>query len=133
VSLFFSQPIAIQIHIVSVVIAVVLAALQLALPKGGNRHRCNGYVWAASMYGAAISSFWISKNPMFGPFGPIHILSVITLIGVPSAIWAAHRKNIRAHQLAIFQLVGFALIGAGAFAILEPGRLMNTLIFGAMP
>jgi uncharacterized membrane protein len=125
-------PLAIQIHLLSVAVAVPAAALQLAMSKGGSRHRTIGYIWVAAMIVAAVSSFWISSMPMLGPFGPIHILSVITLIGVPQAVMAARRGNIRAHKLAVFQLVGFALFGAGAFAIFSPGRILNYWFFGAI-
>jgi uncharacterized membrane protein len=123
-------PLPVQIHLAAVMIAVPLAVLQLALSKGNMRHRTFGYVWATAMLLAAVSSFWISSMPMLGPFGPIHILSVITLIGVPQAIFAARRGNIRAHKLAVFQLCGFALLGAGSFAVFTPGRILHSLIFG---
>jgi uncharacterized membrane protein len=126
------MPLAVQIHLLSVLVAVPAALLQLALSKGGSRHRVIGYIWAAAMLIAAVSSFWISSMPMLGPFGPIHILSVITLIGVPQAVMAARRGSIRAHKLAVFQLVGFALLGAGAFAIFSPGRILNTWFFGVV-
>jgi uncharacterized membrane protein len=126
------MPLAIQIHLLSVAVAVPAAVLQLVLSKGGSRHRAVGYVWAAAMIVAALSSFWISSMPILGPFGPIHILSVITLIGVPQAVMAARRGNIRAHKLAVFQLVGFALVGAGAFAIFSPGRILNSWFFGVI-
>jgi uncharacterized membrane protein len=125
-------PLAIQIHLLSVTVAVLTAVFQLALSKGGSRHRATGYIWAVAMIFAALSSFWISSMPMLGPFGPIHILSVITLIGVPQAVMAARRGNIRAHKLAVLQLVGFALVGAGAFAIFSPGRILNTWFFGVV-
>jgi uncharacterized membrane protein len=115
-----------------VAVAIPAAAGQLALPKGGPRHRIIGYVWVAAMITAAVSSFWISSNPMIGPFGPIHLLSLITLIGVPQAIFAARRGNIRAHKLAVIQLVAFALIGAGAFAVFSPGRFLHTIFFGSL-
>jgi uncharacterized membrane protein len=126
------MPLAIQIHLLSVAVAVSAAVLQLVLSKGGSRHRAVGYFWAAAMIVAALSSFWISSMPILGPFGPIHILSVITLIGVPQAVMAARRGNIRAHKLAVFQLVGFALVGAGAFAIFSPGRILNSWFFGVI-
>jgi uncharacterized membrane protein len=126
------MPLAIQIHLLSVLVAVPAAVLQLALSKGGSRHRATGYIWAVAMIFAALSSFWISSMPILGPFGPIHILSVITLIGVPQAVMAARRGNIRAHKLAVLQLIGFALVGAGAFAIFSPGRILNTWFFGVV-
>ena len=120
----------IQLHTASVGLAAVLAFPQLILKKGTAGHRAVGIIWILAMLLGAISSFFIHTIPMFGPFSPIHLLSVLTLISVPMAWWAVRRGNILLHQRIMLSLVVFALLGAGIFTLV-PGRLMNTVVFGS--
>jgi uncharacterized membrane protein len=66
---------------------------------------------------------------MFGPWSPIHLLSVLVLVTLPLAVWHAHRHRVRRHRSAMISLYAFGLIGAGVFALL-PGRVMHEVVFG---
>jgi uncharacterized membrane protein len=121
----------IQLHTFAALIALGLGAFQLYMPKGGPRHRMVGYIWAGLMMVIALSSFFINHIRLVGPFSYIHILSIVTLIGVPRAILAARRGNYAAHQRAMKIVFWTALVGAGLFTLL-PGRIMGQVLFGSL-
>jgi uncharacterized membrane protein len=120
----------ILVHLGAALSALALGVVQFLLKKGTRSHRTLGYIWVALMYCTAITSLFISQNPWVGPFGPIHILSLVVMISLPMMVRAARQGNIQGHKLAAMQLFGFGLIGAGAFAALEPGRVLHQLLFG---
>lgn len=109
--------------------AVVLGAVQLAAPKGRLPHRTLGYVWAVLMLWIAAGSFWIHELRLFGPWSPIHLLSVLVLVSVPRAVWRARTHRVDAHRRSMITLYAFALLVAGAFT-LYPGRVLHQVLFG---
>jgi len=121
---------AIQIHVVAVCSAAALTVAQLVGTKGAVAHRVLGYTWAAAMLIAAISSFFVHTIRLVGPFSPIHLLSILTLVSVPVGITYARRHNVRGHKFTMLNLIVFALGGAGTFALLVPGRIMFKVLFG---
>jgi uncharacterized membrane protein len=74
----------------------------------------------------ALSSFGLTG--MFGHLGPIHILSLAVIVGVPRAIWLARSGNIRGHVRGMAILYGSTLLAA-LFAFL-PGRVLGAWLFG---
>lgn len=116
-------------HAFAAFTALVLGGAQLALPKGTPRHRVAGYVWVALMLVIAVSSFWIRQIHLFGPFSPIHLLSILVLVTVPIAVWHAHNHRVTKHRKAMIALYVFALVGAAVFTLL-PGRIMHAVVFG---
>jgi uncharacterized membrane protein len=126
--LLYAPPV-IQFHTFLAILAFVLGLSQLVMRKGGKRHRAVGYVWSVSMMVVAFSSFFIHTIRMVGPFSPIHILSIITLIAVPRAILAARRGDYAAHRRGMTIVFWLALVGAGAFTFL-PERIMGQVVFG---
>ena len=121
---------AIQIHVCAIIAAVVLTVAQLVGRKGALAHRILGYAWAAAMIAAAISSFFIHTINIIGPFSPIHLLSIFTLVMVPIGIYYARQHKVQEHKITMLNLVIFAIGGAGAFALFMPGRLMFKVLFG---
>jgi uncharacterized membrane protein len=119
----------IQIHASLALLALLLGASQLALPKGTPRHRAFGGLWAALMMIIAASSFFIHSIRMIGPFSPIHLLSILTLVAVPRSILAARRGDIAAHRRGMMLVFWLALVGAGLFTLL-PNRIMGQVVFG---
>ncbi len=75
---------------------------------------------------AALTSFFIMRR---GFFGPIHILSVVTLVAAPLALRAAIRGNVALHKRIVTNLFWGAVVGAGLFTLL-PGRIMHAVFFG---
>jgi len=121
---------AIPLHAFAAMAAFVLGLVQFAAPKGTLPHRTIGWIWVALMAAVAASSFWIHQIRLVGPFSPIHLLSIFTLVMLPLAVWRAHTHRVADHRrIMIMTFVG-ALVIAGLFTLL-PGRIMNRVIFGA--
>jgi len=126
--LFAASPV-IQVHAFAAIAAFALGAVQLAAPKGTIPHRVFGWVWASLMLAVVLSSFFIHEIRMWGPWSPIHLLSVFTLVMVPLAVMRARRQQIEKHRRAMTGLFIGALVIAGAFTLL-PGRIMYAVVFG---
>lgn len=124
-----NAPFAIQLHAYAALAAFVLGAVQIAGVKGTNRHRALGYTWVALMLIVAISSFWIQDMHVWGPWSPIHLLSILTLIMLPAAIYFARVHRVRGHKLTMLGLFAGALVIAGGFTLV-PGRIMHRVVFG---
>ncbi len=120
----------IPIHAFAAMAAFVLGVVQLAAPKGTLPHRTLGWLWVGMMMLVAISSFWIHQIRLFGPFSPIHGLSIFTLIMLPLAVWRAHRHDVVGHRRIMVLIFTGALVIAGAFTLV-PGRIMHSVLFGS--
>ncbi len=118
------------IHALAAILAVVLGAVQLAMPKGTPVHRGLGRVWVALIALVALSSFGIHHSRMFGLFSPIHLLSLFTLYTLWEAITAARANKIDKHKKDMIVLYVLALLLAGAFTLL-PGRVFHEVVFGS--
>jgi uncharacterized membrane protein len=77
----------------------------------------------------AISSFWIHQIRLLGPFSPIHLLSIFTLIVLPIGVWRAHRHRVADHRRIMSFIFAGALVVAGLFTFV-PGRIMHAVVFG---
>ena len=121
---------AIPLHAFAAMAALVLGLVQFAAPKGTLPHRTIGWIWVALMAVVAASSFWIHQIRLIGPFSPIHLLSIFTLVMLPLAVWRAHTHRVADHRrIMIMTFIG-ALVIAGLFTLV-PGRIMHRVIFGA--
>jgi uncharacterized membrane protein len=120
---------AIPVHAFAAMAAFALGLVQFAAPKGTLPHRTIGWIWVALMVTAAASSFWIHEIRLLGPWSPIHLLSIFTLIMLPIAVWRARRHRVADHRrIMTITFVG-ALVIAGLFTLL-PGRIMHAVVFG---
>lgn len=119
---------AVQIHVASAVAAMALGALVLFRRKGGRHHKLMGRAFGIAMLVAALSSFWISGIRMVGPFSPIHLISVWTLIAVVLGVIQARRGDLRAHRGTMVGLYAGGIGVAGGLSLL-PGRVMNEIVF----
>jgi len=120
---------AIPLHALAAMAAFVLGIVQFAAPKGTLPHRTIGWIWVLLMVGVAISSFWIHTIRLVGPFSPIHLLSIFTLIMVPLAVWRAHTHRVADHKRIMIMTFSGALVIAGLFTLV-PGRIMHAVVFG---
>jgi uncharacterized membrane protein len=120
---------AIPVHAFAAMAAFVLGIIQFAAPKGTLPHRTVGWIWILLMLAAAASSFWIHLIRLWGPWSPIHLLSIFTLIMVPLGVWCAHRHRVIAHRAIMIGVFSGALVIAGLFTLL-PGRIMHAVVFG---
>ena len=114
---------AVPVHAFAAMAAFALGLVQFAAPKGTLPHR------VGLMAMVAISSFWIHQIRLLGPWSPIHLLSIFTLIIIPLGVWRAHHHDVANHRrIMIFTFTG-ALVIAGLFTFV-PGRIMHSVVFG---
>jgi uncharacterized membrane protein len=119
----------IQVHAFAAMAAFVLGLIQFAAPKGTLPHRTIGWIWVVLMTIVAGSSFWIHELRIFGPFSPIHLLSIFTLAMLPLAVLAAHRHQVPRHRRTMISIFVGGLLIAGAFTFV-PGRIMHAVVAG---
>ena len=116
-------PLALIIHLATILPALLLGAYVLIRRKGDRRHKLLGKIWIALMVTTAISVLWLGESWSF-----IHLFSLLVFISIPRAIWAIRSGNVIGHQRAM-QGMYIGSVVAGFFAML-PGRLLGTLVFG---
>ncbi len=122
-----AQSALVQFHVWTVFAALLIGPLQFVLPKGTGAHRVFGWIWAGAMLSTAIATFFI-RDMRDGQFSPIHIFSVMALVGVPLALWLA-RVKVMSHARAMIGLyIGLVIAGVTAIA---PGRVIWDMFFGA--
>lgn len=119
----------IQVHAFAAMSAFALGLVQLSAPKGTLSHRAIGYVWVTLMAIVAVTSFWVQDLRMWGPWSPIHLLSVFTLGMLPLAVLHARRRRVAQHRKAMIAMFAGALLIAGLFTFL-PGRIMHAVALG---
>jgi uncharacterized membrane protein len=119
---------AIPLHAFAAMAAFGLGLVQFAAPKGTLPHRTIGWIWVGLMAMVAISSFWIHQIRLLGPWSPIHLLSIFTLIVIPLGVWQAHRHDVANHRRIMILIFTGALVIAGLFTLV-PGRIMHSVVF----
>ena len=120
-------PLLIWAHLATVLVALVLTPVMLLRTRGDVLHRRIGGVWCAALFSTALLSLGIRViNP--GSLSPIHILSVVTLIGVPRLIVAARQHRIADHRRGVRTIVALALLVAGFFTF-PFGRMLGSWLF----
>jgi uncharacterized membrane protein len=120
-------PAIVQLHIAGALASLGLGSAVLFLRKGTIVHRRIGWLWVGAMFAVAVTSFWMTGiRP--GQFSPIHLLSILTLVTLPFAIWARRVGRISSHRAAMLSLY-FSLVAAGAFTLM-PTRLIGRMVFG---
>ena len=123
-------PAVIQFHAAFAFAAIGLGAAQFLAPKGTLPHRTVGWAWVTLMMLVAGTSLFIHTIRMWGPWSPIHLLSIYVLIMVPLAVLAARRHVVERHRRHMLGLFLGALVIAGAFTF-WPGRIMHAVVFGS--
>jgi uncharacterized membrane protein len=96
----------ISLHAFAAMAAFALGVVQLAAPKGTLPHRTLGFT-------VALSSFWIHQIRLLGPWSPIHLLSILTLVTVPLGVWKAHRHEVADHRRVMILIFSGALSSPG--------------------
>ena len=126
--LLFDAPIAVQIHIVAALSALIFGPVVIFRKSRDRVHKVLGYVWISNIVVAATSSFFISGIGLIGPFSPIHFLSIMALKGVYDGYRFIRLGQIKAHEAAMRSINFWAVGIASAFTLL-PGRRVNRLLF----
>lgn len=119
----------IKLHAFAAMAAFALGLVQFARAKGTFSHRTFGWIWVLLMTIVALSSFWIHHIKLWGPWSPIHLLSVMVLMLLPLAVWRARNQCIRGHAISMISIFIGGLIIAGLFTFV-PGRIMHAVLFG---
>lgn len=109
--------------------ALALGIIQLTAPKGTLPHRVVGWTWAGLMLTVAASAFFIHEIRLWGPWSPIHLIAIFTLVMLPVGVLRAHRHNVAAHRRTMLGLFIGGLVIAGGFTFV-PGRIMYHVAFG---
>jgi len=120
----------IQVHAFAALAAFALGVVQFTAPKGTLPHRALGWMWVVLMLVISASSFLIHGIRMWGPWSPIHLLSVFTPIMLVVGVFAARSHRARAHKITMISIFTGALLLAGLFTLV-PGRIMHTVVFGS--
>jgi len=124
-----TAPLPVQLHAYAAMAAFALGVVQLAGVKGTTRHRALGYAWVALMLVVAVTSFWIHELRLWGPWSPIHLLSIFTLAMLPLGVWRARSHQVQHHRFTMIGIFAGALVVAGIFT-LAPGRVISRMLFG---
>jgi uncharacterized membrane protein len=127
-ALFASLPLAIKIHLLAAVAALVLGAVLMSLRKGRLFHRTAGWVWVSLVSLVAGSSLFItSLSP--GRLSILHLFTGWTLIVLPLAVIWAKRHDVARHRRTMMGLFygGFAI---NLFIAFIPGRTDWDLFMG---
>jgi uncharacterized membrane protein len=119
----------IQVHAAFAILALALGALQLFRKKGDRLHRAVGAVWVVLMGVVAFSGFFIWTIRLWGPFSPIHLLSILVLAMLWRGVQAARRHDIDRHMKTMRGTYFFGLIITGLLTFI-PGRTMYFVAFG---
>jgi uncharacterized membrane protein len=121
-------PAFVWLHLFTIVLALGLTPVMLLRRRGDRLHRRLGWVWCGAMALTAASTFGI-RGINDGGLSLIHILSAITLAGVPLVIWSARTHRVATHRWQVRSLVAGALVVAGGFTFL-PDRALGQWLFG---
>jgi uncharacterized membrane protein len=121
-------PIFLQGHIATIWVALVLTPVMMLRRRGDRLHRRLGWIWAASLILTAALSFGV-RGINNGSLWFIHLLSALTLVGVPRLVLQARRHDHEGHRSSVRQIVSGALLIAGFFTF-PGGRLMGEWLLG---
>jgi uncharacterized membrane protein len=120
----------IWVHLGLLGIILLITPVMMWRRRGDRLHRQLGWVWAICMFTTATISLDI-RIINRGSFSFIHLLSILTIIGVPMLIIAARRHDIALHRRRARGFVIGALLIAGFFTF-PFNRLLGGWLFGTL-
>lgn len=118
----------IWLHLVTIAAALILTSILMLRRRGDRAHRLLGRAWAAFMFATALVSFNIRLNTP-GQLSWIHLLSLLTMLLVPTIVFSARRHKVKTHRNFVRGTVVGALLLAGFFTF-PFGRLLGRWLFG---
>ncbi|MGV3489833.1 MAG: DUF2306 domain-containing protein [Devosia sp.] len=117
-------------HLSTVLLGVAIAPVQLLRKRGDLIHRIFGRIWAVLLFSTAVISFAI-RDIDHGGLSPIHILSAITIVCVPTMVWAARTDRILLHRGIARGIILGGICIAGFFTLL-PSRVLGAWLFAGL-
>jgi LPXTG-motif cell wall-anchored protein len=123
-------PLAIRLHAIAAIFALIIGTFVIFRRKGDRLHKFLGRIWVTLMLVLSVSAFFINDIRMFGPFSLLHILAIVTIVSLATALWHIRHGNIDGHRATMRWVYFAALIGAGLFTLL-PGRLLHEVATGS--
>lgn len=119
----------IQLHAFAAMVAFVLGIVQFVGRKGNMAHRVLGWIWVLLLAAVSLSSFFIHGIRLWGPFSPIHLLSIFSLVMLVLGVRHARRHAVGGHRKTMIAIFVGGLVIAGGFTFL-PGRIMHDVLLG---
>lgn len=131
---FFETTTVIQIHVFAALTGVLLGPFAILRKRRDRLHKCLGYVWVLAMLSVSGTALMIPSFGLavIGPFGPIHLFVVLTLVSLWMGMRAIFRGDLTAHRAWLTGLYWQGLLLAGLFNFL-PGRMVNRMLFPDAP
>lgn len=123
-------PQAVWAHLATLAVALAITPILLWRRRGDRLHRQLGWTWAICMFLTAVISFDIRLINR-GEFSWIHLLSALTMFGVPGLVIAARRHDVVRHRRLARSFVIGALLVAGFFTF-PFNRLLGGWLFGTL-
>ena len=120
-------PPVIQIHAWSAMAAFLLGLAILVGRKGNRLHKMAGRAWTVLMLTVCLSSLLIHEIRLWGPWSPIHVLSLATPVALAHGLVSIRRGHVSAHKWSMQASFTGGLVVAGLFSML-PGRLMHAVM-----
>jgi len=120
-------------HLATVVPAFGIGTWLMVRRKGTMHHRRLGHAYLMLMLATALVSLFMGATigpRFFGHFGYIHTFSLLTLVSVPIAYFAARSGQVALHRNTMIGLYVGGLLIAGSFAFM-PGRLLHGWLLGS--
>lgn len=125
-------PFIIQFHVILALYCILSGPFAVFRKCRDRAHKIIGHSSVLAMSLVSFSSFWIQEIKVFGPFSPIHILSLATLIVLYQGVRLVHQRRFSEHSRQMKMLYLFSLCLPGLFTLL-PGRRMSDVLFADFP
>ncbi|MAC73105.1 MAG: hypothetical protein CMG96_06635 [Marinovum sp.] len=126
--LILQAPIQIKFHIICALYALIIGPVAIFRNRRDKLHRWLGYSWVVALALTALSSFFIFGFRIWGPFSPIHLLSVLTFFGLARGARLI-RQGRRAEHAKQMQTLYFLALGIPGVFTLLPGRMLSHALF----
>lgn len=115
------------LHLGAIIPSFMMGTFLMLRQKGTPLHRQLGQCYVILMMLSAFISLFMEARvgvKVLNHFGPIHVLSVLTLILLPVSVIAIRKGNLRLHKRIMKGVYIGGILIAGAFTFM-PGRLMH--------
>ena len=126
----------VTLHLILIFPCIFIGGWLLCSKKGTGVHRYLGSLYMIMMAITGILTLFIPAQVgplLFGHFGLLHLLSMLTLWSVPVAWKAIKKGDITTHRKAMLRLYVGGILLAGTMAVAAEGRYLNRLLFGREP